>query len=308
MPSAVEQNPTEAAPAETKDSAADPYRLSDAADKRQGRNFVMIALFQIIMRTGWIFKTESIIMPAVLDTITGGGPWGGMLRGCLPVLNRLGHSIPPMLFSQRLKMLPQKRMAVLVCAFLMAVVFVGLSMMFAVTGGQPHWWMPLVFLLCYVMFFAATGINNLSLGTLQGKLVRATRRGRLLLTANFIGAITAIGAVLLLMPHWLHDDVQKFDRIFGFTALCFAISALTMLWVAEPSDDVREEVKSPRHLLGTAWKSFRTEQLNPDSTAAQIATSAASPSSRWPSARHWRCFLIIRLWVGATAWACRWTI
>ena len=259
MPPAVD-SPTASPPTEKQTLADDPYQLSDAAAQSEGRNFLVIALFQIIMRTGWIFKTESIIMPAVLDTITGGGPWGGMIRGCLPILNRLGHSIPPMLFSQRLKVLPQKRTAVLVCAFLMAVVFVGLSTMFFVTGGQAHWWMPVVFLICYLLFFAATGVNNVSLGTLQGKLIHATRRGRLLLTANVIGAVTAIIAVMLLMPLWLHDDVQMFDRIFGFTALCFAVSAMTMLLVKEPADNLKEKPKSPAHIVGAAWQTFRTDK------------------------------------------------
>ena len=44
------------------------------------RNFSLIAVYQVVVRTGWIFKTESIIMPAVLDVL-GGSAW---LRGCLP--------------------------------------------------------------------------------------------------------------------------------------------------------------------------------------------------------------------------------
>ena len=35
----------------------------------EARNFSVLTLYQILLRTGWIFKTESIIMPAVLDTI-----------------------------------------------------------------------------------------------------------------------------------------------------------------------------------------------------------------------------------------------
>jgi hypothetical protein len=37
-----------------------------------------------------------------------------------------------------------------------------------------------VFLVLYLLFFSATGLNQLVDGTLQGKLIRANRRGRLL--------------------------------------------------------------------------------------------------------------------------------
>jgi len=265
MPSAVRNAPPDSPapdsrPAENSSAALDPYRLSEGAARREGRNFLVIALFQIILRTGWIFKTESIIMPAVLDTITGGGPLGGLLRGCLPVLNRLGHSIPPMLFSQRLKMLRRKRVANLVCVLCMSAVFFALALMFWATGGASYWWMPVVFLTCYVLFFAATGINNIALGTLQGKLIHATRRGRLLLTANVIGAATAITAVALLMPHWLNEDVRRFDLLFGFTATCFAVSALSMCLISEPKDRHQEARQSPRHLLRAAWNTFWTDR------------------------------------------------
>jgi MFS family permease len=164
-----------------------------------------------------------------------------------------------MLLSQRLKMLPRKRAAVLVCALAMAAIFLGLASMFWLTDGTSHWWMPIVFLVGYTLFFAATGINNISLGTLQGKLVHATRRGRLLLTANVVGAITAIAAVALLMPYWLHGDVRRFDMIFGFTAICFAISALSMLLVAEPPDEHRQTGKGAQRLLSAAWQTVRTD-------------------------------------------------
>ena len=201
MPPTLKESSTPKRDVSTEPATFDAYRLSSAASEHEGRNFLVLALYQIVMRTGWIFKTESIVMPAVLDTITGGGPLGGFLRGCLPALNRLGHSIPPMLFSRRMKVLPQKKSAMFVSTFCMAAMFLLLSGMWWLVGTAVYWWMPLVFLAAYVMFFAATGINNLAFGTLQGKLIHATHRGRLLLIASVVGSITAIVAVAALMPH-----------------------------------------------------------------------------------------------------------
>lgn len=259
MPPVLRDAPTDEPPAKSPE-ALDAYQLSEEAAGCESRNFLVIALYQIILRTGWIFKTESIVMPAVLDLITGGGPLGGLLRGCLPVLNRIGHSIPPMLFSRRLKVLARKRSAVLVCTLCMATMFAILSTMFWLVGSAVYVWMPAVFLACYVAFFAATGINNLSLGTLQGKLIHATRRGRLLLTANVVGAVTAIAAVSLLMPLWLTPEGGRFEFIFGMTAACFAVGALCILLIAEPRDDYDEPDRGVRHLFTSALAIVRTDR------------------------------------------------
>ena len=37
-------------------------------------------------------------------------------------------------------------------------------------------WMPALFLLLYAVFFMSTGVNQLSMGTLSGKLVRPKAR------------------------------------------------------------------------------------------------------------------------------------
>ena len=62
-----------------------------AAD-REGRNTFWLECHQVVIRVGWIFKTETIIMPAVLDAVVD----SGFLRGLLPVLNRGGQSVPPL--------------------------------------------------------------------------------------------------------------------------------------------------------------------------------------------------------------------
>ena len=39
------------------------------ARDREARNTLGIELYQVVVRVGWLFKTETIIMPAVLDTV-----------------------------------------------------------------------------------------------------------------------------------------------------------------------------------------------------------------------------------------------
>jgi len=55
--------------------------------RRELRNTCWIIVYQLLVRVGWLFKTETVIMPAVLDAVVD----SGTLRGLLPVLNRGGQ-------------------------------------------------------------------------------------------------------------------------------------------------------------------------------------------------------------------------
>ncbi len=57
-----------------------PPAAPPAAD-REARNTFWLECYQVVVRIGWIFKTETIIMPAVLDAVVD----SGFLRGLLPV-------------------------------------------------------------------------------------------------------------------------------------------------------------------------------------------------------------------------------
>jgi predicted MFS family arabinose efflux permease len=189
------------------------------------------------VRIGWIFKTESIVMPAFLDYI-GGGP---VMRGFLPVLNRFGFSIPPVLYAERLKATPRKKWHLTRNTFAMSVPFALLSLLWwsgswhTATGGVA-WWVPLAVLALYGIFFALTGMNQLSSHVLHGKLVRATRRGRLMSVSIGIGSPLAIVAALLLMRDWLASPDTGFVGIFSTTAAAFAFASLALLPIRESPD------------------------------------------------------------------------
>jgi len=79
-------------------SVAGPLDRPEIED-HETRNLWTLAVHQVVLRVGWTFKTESILVPAFLDTVFAAG-W---LRGCLPLANRLGQSIPPVFSAQRLR-------------------------------------------------------------------------------------------------------------------------------------------------------------------------------------------------------------
>jgi MFS family permease len=249
--------PTSLAPARDADDSAAPSSPMPPPDnssvqRAASRNFLMLALYQIVLRTGWIFKTESIIMPAVVDYISGAG-W---IRGCLPLLNRFGQSVPPVLLARQVKLQPQKMWMVFGTTALMSVLFLLLTWLFFMGFAERRTaWLPVTFLVIYAVFFVCIGLNQVAFATLQGKLVEVNRRGRLLLISNTIGSATAVLCAFVLLSLWLNDDEARFDLIFGFSGVLFGVAAVTMLFLVESKDSFQQTAAAhPLHYFADAYR------------------------------------------------------
>ncbi|QEG24308.1 MFS transporter [Mariniblastus fucicola] len=229
-----------------------PSRPSQAEETQEfgrGSNFISLALYQIALRVGWIFKTESVIMPAFLDIIGGSG-W---LRGCLPMLNRFGQSIPPLLLSQRITNLPNKKYALAATTFCMGASFMALSLIWYQTQGD-FYALPFVFLIIYTFFFLMTGVSQLLLNTLIGKLVGTSVRGRLAAAGSTVGGLIAIFCAWYFLRTWMSADTGKFEYVFGFTGIAFFIASLTALVLVEDKDTESETVKNSMHMIKSSLK------------------------------------------------------
>ena len=224
------------------------------SSQNAGWNLVVLATHHVILRLAWIFKTETVLMPAFLDVIAGAG-W---IRGCLPVLNRLGQSIPPLLASATLRNSRRKSYWVVTTTMTMSVMFAILAGLCLSLGKRDMPWFPMVFLGIYAVFFAATGINQMSFNTLQGKLIPAGRRGRLMSIAGMTGSAVAMTAAFFLLEPWLSmPDGTGFARIFGFTALMFAFSSLTVFLIREPADQPGNAEAHPVRLVKNVYRTLR---------------------------------------------------
>lgn len=205
------------------------------AHERKSFNVRLIGLYDIVIRIGWIFKTESVIMPAFLDQVAGAG-W---LRGLLPVVNRFGQSVPPAIYAPRLRHMSLKKWSLAVWTAAMGCVFLALSAVWWHFGASPPSWMASAFLTLYGLFSASHGINQLSHGTVLGKLVAPGERGQLMAWSLPIGASLAVVGAWLLMGKWLAAADEGFTYIFGFTGVCFLIAACFATALREPPDAPR---------------------------------------------------------------------
>jgi len=203
--------------------------------EREVRNTLGIELYQVVVRVGWLFKTETIIMPAVLDTVVD----SGLLRGLLPVLNRGGQSVPPLFSAGFVSRRPVKKWLLVGTSLAMAACFALLAVVWNLLQGSPGR-LTVAFLVLYGAFAACNGLNQLVAAALQGKLIPPGHRGRAMLVSTVVGSVLAIAAALLLLRPWL-AEVNGFPKIFAATAFFFALAAAVPLLLDEPPDDPSDD-------------------------------------------------------------------
>lgn len=245
-------------PFETRE--AEPARIFDeTVAVHESRNLFVLAAHHILLRVAWVFKTESVIMPAFLDAIAGAG-W---LRGCLPVLNRFGQSVPPLMLAEKLKHTRRKKRPLLATTLLMAAPFLTLSAVWFWLGSDsqsPVLWLPALFLALYVVFFSTTGLNQMTFATIQGKLIRPNRRGRLMALSGTLGAAFAIPCAWFLLPGWLELADGGYGFIFGFTGIGFVVAGLVTCAVVEPADRIDSAPPGSNNHFRSAWNVLRRDR------------------------------------------------
>ncbi len=264
----------------------------------EARNFWILVIYQVVLRAGWIFKTESVVMPHAADALDP----SGLARGWLPLLNRFGQSVPPVLAARRVKNLPKKQRAFMTTTAAMTLCFFGLTSLWLIPGAAGHRSAAVAFLVLYGLFFSAIGVNQLAYNTIQGKLIRPTRRGRLLMIADFVGASSAMICAATLLLQWLHDDGADYAAIFGFTTCLFAVASAMSWFLKEQSDDHFEPYRGVTHVFQAAWRT-----LADDANFRRLAIVSALFSTTLVLFPHYQALARERLGLGTT-WLVWWVV
>jgi MFS family permease len=262
------------------------------------RNFWILVIYQVVLRAGWIFKTESVVMPHAADALDS----TGLARSWLPLLNRFGQSVPPVLAARCIKNLPKKQRAFMLTTAAMTLCFFGMTGLWLVPGLASSQLSPLLFLVLYGLFFAAMGINQLTYNTIQGKLIRPTRRGRLLMLADFVGASAAMVCAAVLLMQWLHDDGADYGAIFGFTTALFAAASVMSWLLKELPDDHYEPSRGVTHVFQAAWRT-----LAEDANFRRLAVVSALFSTTLVLFPHYQALAKTKLGLGTT-WLVWWVV
>ncbi len=234
------------------------FNRNDSASSER-RNFLVLLCHQVLFRVAWIFKTESVIMPAFLDTITE----SGFVRGALPLLNRAGQSLAPLLLADRLTEAPQKSRWLSRTTFLMGIPYLLLGFSVYLSAASLPSWYAIVFLVIYAAFFCLHGINDTTYSTVLGKLIPANYRGRLQASASTIGTGVAITLALLLLSRWLKEPGRApFQNIFLFVGTTMMLAGLAATMLRESVD----ETNTPRRretsqVFRDAWSLLKRDAM-----------------------------------------------
>jgi hypothetical protein len=272
-----------------------PFLESTAAPtvtvRREARNTFFLEVYQVIVRVGWIFKTETIIMPAVLDAVVD----SGALRGLLPVLNRGGQSVPPLFAAGALARMPRKKWALVRTSLAMAACFGILAVAWRPLAERLPDLLAALFLVLYALFSASNGLNQLVMAALQGKLVSPGHRGRAMVVSAVIGSGLAILAAVLLLGPWL-ETPDGFPKIFAATAGFFALAAIVPLFLDEPADPQEAACESTADAVaGRRWLSSWGTALGSDPALVRLCLVAACFSAVLMLFPHYQAFARDRL-------------
>ena len=272
---------------------------------REARNTFWIECYQIVVRVGWIFKTETIIMPAVLDAVVD----SGFLRGLLPVLNRVGQSVPPLFIAGGLARRPLKKWSLVATSLAMAGCFAALAAAWGPLQTTRPDLLAIMFLVVYATFSSVIGVNQIVFAALQGKLISPGHRGRAMVVSVTVGSVLAIAAAIVLLGPWLKQP-DGFPKIFLATATFFAISAIAPVFLDEPADAARSSTaagsQSSWAVVSAGLASWRAT-IAADRTLVRLSLVAACFSAVLMMFPHYQAFARDRLGSGADsllAWVC----
>ncbi len=246
------------------------------------RNIACLVTYQVVARIGWIFKTETVIMPAVLDACVA----SGMLRGFLPILNRIGTSLFPLVVAPFVSRTKSIRWLLVGTTIGLSICFAVLSVAWSHLLNDHPFFLAVIFLVTYGLFSAINGCNQLLVATLQGRLISAGRRGRVLVLSVTSGSVFAIIAAFVALGPWLQEP-DGFVKIFAATSVFFFAAAIVPLFFKEPKDASTTE--SHKAVEAVRPHSF-WQVLSHDSSLARLAVVAASFSAAIILFPHYQAF------------------
>jgi len=161
------------------------------------RNFILLVLNFTFWRIGWIFKTESVIMPGFVLSLTN----SGTVRGLLPLASRIGSSIPQFFVAHWISSKPLKKWVFTGVSLIAAFPWAMLVLLLKMAPGEN------TLLLSGFIFFYWINWRCIRLlnGIVQGKLIPALMRGKLAGISSFLGCAIAALVAYIFMPGWLKE-------------------------------------------------------------------------------------------------------
>ncbi|GIX07848.1 MAG: hypothetical protein KatS3mg115_2251 [Candidatus Poribacteria bacterium] len=205
--------------------------LPEPAARAFKHNFRIMALYQIFMRMGWIYKTESTVIPGFVTALTSNPLWISIT----PIISRLAQFLPPFLFLDPVQRAERQKPLLLIVLGGFAAAWGVLALLLWSGLRRPELLLTLFFLL-YGIGWLCVGVERLLMRVLTGRLIPIRRRGRLFAVAGPFGSFSVLlsGPVIAHILGQQEAFPQNFAIVFGLAFFFFGITWLCALLLREP--------------------------------------------------------------------------
>lgn len=226
---------------------------ADEAIPHQRCNFAVMVAHLVLERMGWIFKLESVVIPAFVRTLTA----SNSVLAALPVLNRLGRRVPMLLGGRMAYGRPRLRRLLVMWTGLFAVLWGAVAAALWLLPARfngPAFLVP--FLGLYVIGFVFLGFAEVTRGALVGRVIPLRRRGLYVGLSAMLGGLTAIATGLVIQYLLLDGPVLEsvqFAPLYGCAFAFFLLAALVVLFARERPQASHHAVPAPSHF----WRRTR---------------------------------------------------
>lgn len=206
--------------------------LTPEAAANYPRNFRAMALYTSFMQMGWIFKTESTVVPMFVTYLT----TNPMLISMVPILSRLPQFLAQFFFLGVVDRARRRKRVLILATAIFTLAWGGIAAALRFGGSLSPGALLVVFLTLYAIGWTAMGVERVSNRVMQATLIPTKRRGRVFGVGGSVGRFSALisGAVIADYMSRATDFRVNFSLLFGIAFAFFVVTVICQLTFREP--------------------------------------------------------------------------
>jgi MFS family permease len=215
----------------------------DAIARHVRRNWLSEILSNLLLRMGWILKNETVVVAGFIHQLTD----NPLVLSLQPFISRIGPNLPQLFVAGRVGALRRKKPFLIAAMLFYTLCWGSLAVLIFWAPGLPAGMLLVIFFAIYALFRLAQGLTALTRKTLEGKLIPAELRGRIIA----FGA-PVFGLASLLAAPWLSRVIGEtwlpfplnYGLLFAVGSGLFLCAVGTTFLLREPEHP--EELRGPR--------------------------------------------------------------
>jgi len=209
------------------------------------RNFAANVIYSIFIRMGWVYKTESTVIPGFVTALTR----DPVAISLTPIVSRLSQYLPQFFLLGAIERAHRKKPLLILATSIFALSWGSLSAVLWFGRNLSPRTLLVVFLLAYGSGWVCTGVQVVIDRVMMGRLIPARRRGRILAVSGPVGSYSVVfsGPIIAYLLSHGGDFPRNYAIVFGIGFVTFLIALSGAALLVEPKD---EDYRAPEYTLG----------------------------------------------------------